>query len=202
MEKLIQLKRGQTELPYSEEISGKIDSALTIVATSDLDVDVAGAIQWAIEDAKTVLFPLKDSAGDDVTLPVTASAKKNFAMIKDINARFIKVAFSYTGTATKASAASPGSSDITDTEATLAGTVNPKSSATNVIFQIGTTDAYGTDIPVETAIAKDASETAVTVTVEDLLPETEYHWRIKMINSIGISYSTDQEFTTLATSEE
>jgi phosphodiesterase/alkaline phosphatase D-like protein len=86
-------------------------------------------------------------------------------------------------------------SNITATGARLAGTVNPKGSATTYHFQYGTTTAYGSTTPPASAGSGNTA-VAVTADVGGLAAGTLYHFRISATNAGGTSVGADATFTT------
>jgi len=89
------------------------------------------------------------------------------------------------------------SGTITDTGATVAGTVNPGGASTVWSIEYGETTAYGS-----TATGGTITETtAISEALTGLTPYTLYHWRIKAVNSAGTAYSDDQTLTTLVPAE-
>ena len=88
--------------------------------------------------------------------------------------------------------------DVTQTEATLHASFDPKGDDTHYFFEWGTDTSYGN----ETAEAPglDAGSTAGTTPVEFALEGlsafTTYHYRVVASNSIGTSYGADVAFQT------
>ena len=89
-------------------------------------------------------------------------------------------------------------SAATANSATLNGSVNPNGFATAAIFQWGTTTAYGSSIPLSAiSVGSDTSTHNVySPTLTGLNPNTTYHFRLFASSSGGVSYGTDQAFTT------
>ena len=85
--------------------------------------------------------------------------------------------------------------NIQTTSATLAGSVNPKGSATTYMFDYGTTPSYGTRTD---PAAAGAGTTAVQVTapVSGLTPDTLYHYRLVASNAAGTTLGHDRTFIT------
>ncbi len=88
----------------------------------------------------------------------------------------------------------PASAMLTAT-ATLHGTVNPNSDATNYFFEYGTTASYGQSTPVISA-GSGALAVPVSANLTGLLPGYTYHFRLVATNSNGPSYGNDLNFST------
>ncbi len=88
-------------------------------------------------------------------------------------------------------------SSVTQTSATLGGTVNPEGQATSYVFQYGTSTAYGTQTP---AVSAGSGTKAVTVSVgiQALTPNTTYHYRLAATSVNGTTLSHDSSFRTAA----
>lgn len=96
------------------------------------------------------------------------------------------------------SATTGDASAITDTQASLAGTVNPQGQLTSYAFQYGTTTAYGQ----QTALTSAGSGTAdapVRADLSGLTPGTAYHFRVIATNATGTTVGADRTFTTTGT---
>lgn len=91
------------------------------------------------------------------------------------------------------SAKTKGTSSVTDTSATLHGTVNPNGAATTYHFEWGTTTSYGS----KSADASAGSGTTVIKVsheVHGLTPGVTYHYRLVASNSAGTSDGADHTF--------
>lgn len=88
-------------------------------------------------------------------------------------------------------------SGITSTGATLNGTVDPNGSATNFVFDLGTTTAYGVSTPAASA-GSGGSPVPVSATIAGLSPGTTYHYRVRATNGFGSANGGDRTFTTAA----
>ena len=86
---------------------------------------------------------------------------------------------------------------ITETAATLGGTVNPKGLETSFRFEYGLTAAYGTTTA-SAAAGSDATGHAVSAPLVGLEPHTTYHYRIVASNGGGFTTGNDASFTTPA----
>jgi hypothetical protein len=87
--------------------------------------------------------------------------------------------------------------DITDTTATLNGSIDPNGRQTSYYFEYGTTTAYGSRAPVPDGDA--GSGTAlenVSAPISGLSPSTTYHFRLVAVSSAGTTEGADRTFTT------
>lgn len=85
--------------------------------------------------------------------------------------------------------------DVTQTSATLSGTINPRGQSTSYVFQYGTSTAYGAQTPSASAGAGTAA-ISVAAAVEGLTPGTTYHYRLAATNANGTTYGRDISFRT------
>lgn len=95
------------------------------------------------------------------------------------------------------SATTAAAGNVTDTAATLNGTVFPNQNETSYYFQYGTTPDYGTQTPTEGPVNGNSGKD-VSAPVTGLAPSTTYHFRIVASNSAGTSFGSDATFTTAA----
>ncbi|WP_395737849.1 hypothetical protein [Prosthecobacter sp.] len=97
----------------------------------------------------------------------------------------------------KPEAAIKAASGMTATTATLNGTVNPKGFVTTALFEYGLTSGYGSTVPA--VLSPDNSKTVQTVSalITNLLPGTQYYFRLRATNAGGTSTTIDGNFTTL-----
>lgn len=109
------------------------------------------------------------------------------------------------GTVTVTGPAAPvvstgSASAVSETEATLNGTVNPSEQETSYFFEYGTTTAYGLKTA-ETPAGSGTSPLAKSATVSGLTPATTYHFRLAAKNATGTSHGLDRTFHTAGGSE-
>jgi hypothetical protein len=79
--------------------------------------------------------------------------------------------------------------------ATIRATVNPEGLGTTVVFQYGTTTAYGqSTYPVTAGDGSD--DVTITDLVQGFLPATTYHYRAVVLGNGGVAVGADQTFTT------
>ena len=88
--------------------------------------------------------------------------------------------------------------NVTQSGATLQGSINPSDKATTYYFEYGTSMAYGTVTP-ETTLPKSKAWQAVSAEITGLSPGSTYHYRIIGWNGGGTNDKTvgsDHTFTT------
>jgi hypothetical protein len=89
-------------------------------------------------------------------------------------------------------------SGVSQTSATVTGTVNPNGETTSCKFLYGTTTAYGSEAPCSTAPGAGTSAVGVSGALGGLAAGTIYHYRLVAANSAGTTEGTDAEFRTEA----
>jgi len=87
---------------------------------------------------------------------------------------------------------------ITSTSATLNGTINPNNQSTSAYFQYGLTSAYGNTTPAQTLTGSANQTITASITGPGLDSNTVYYYRAVAQSSAGITYGTEQTFTTTA----
>ena len=93
--------------------------------------------------------------------------------------------------------ATNAASAVTGTAATLNGTVDPQGSEATYRFEYGTTQSYGTSVPVgEAAAGSGTSGKAVSQAVTGLQPQAVYHYRLVATNGQGTTTGADSTFET------
>jgi len=114
----------------------------------------------------------------------------------------IVLAISSGGPAAVASAAPapPGAttgaaSNLAQSSATVAGTVNPNGTATSYYFQYGTSTSYGSTTPSADA-GSGTADTPASANLTGLTSSTTYHYRVVAVSSVGTTDGADQTFTT------
>jgi hypothetical protein len=85
--------------------------------------------------------------------------------------------------------------DLTQTSATLSGTIDPDGLATSYVFQYGTSTAYGSETPVASA-GSGTKNVAVSAAIGGLTPNTTYHYRLGATYANGTTYGHDVSFKT------
>jgi phospholipase C len=90
-------------------------------------------------------------------------------------------------------------SGVTQTSATLNGTVNPNGGAvSDCRFEYGTSTSYGSSVACTPSPGSGSSPVAVSAAIAGLKANTAYHFRVRATNPGGTTAGTDQSFTTLA----
>lgn len=100
----------------------------------------------------------------------------------------------FTTGATAPTATTNAASGIGATMATLNGTVNANGDSTTVTFEYGETASYGRTAQADQSPVSGSTNTAVSVGVFGLTPNTTYHFRVKAQNAGGTTYGVDMTF--------
>lgn len=92
-----------------------------------------------------------------------------------------------------------GATGVSGASATLNGRVDQQGAEASYQFEYGTSDEYGTSVPVPAATLQ-ASDTshAVSQSVGGLTAGSTYHYRLAASDAAGTTYGADQTFTTAA----
>jgi hypothetical protein len=94
------------------------------------------------------------------------------------------------------SATTGNATAVTQTSATLHGTVKPNNENTTYHFEFGTTTTYGTGTPEAGPVNAGSGNTNVTADIGSLAPGTVYHYRLVATNPSGTIPGKDRTFTT------
>ena len=84
--------------------------------------------------------------------------------------------------------------DVTQTTATLTGTVNPRGVPTTVFFRLGPTRQYGARTDAQ-PVGNGTKKVQVRIPVAELTPDTVYHYRL-VAEGNGVSRGNDRTFRT------
>ena len=133
---------------------------------------------------------LETGALGKVSYSVTAKSEDGEEATAEISYRVVEAPAVVTGMA----------SMVTETEATLKGTVNPnETNVSDCRFEYGISMSYGSSAPCSTSPGSGPSPVPVSASVTGLAPGTTFHFRIVATNSAGTSHGSDQSFKTVAT---
>ena len=92
---------------------------------------------------------------------------------------------------------SVGVADVSDSSATLQASINPGGADAKYVFEYGTSNSYGTSIPVpEKDVGSGTSLVRVSEHLQGLNADTTYHFRIVVKTSTGSQDGPDHIFTT------
>jgi hypothetical protein len=92
-------------------------------------------------------------------------------------------------------ASTQSATGVSETEATLKGTVDPDGEAAEYFFEYGIETSYGQKTG-EVNFPASESNQAVSTTVKGLAPGTQYHFRVFAKNKLGSVQGNDLTFTT------
>jgi len=87
-------------------------------------------------------------------------------------------------------------SDITTSSVQFNATVNANNYTTTVVFEYGTTTAYGNSVSGNPSQVNDTNDISVFATLSGLSPNTIYHFRVKASNTMATNYGNDLKFYT------
>ena len=159
----------------------------------DLDLDLSENVTleggWDASFAARSATP-GSSTDSSVNGTMTLSDDEGGAVILDDVVIETVVIQDYPPTVNTGSATS-----VTETSATLNGTVNPNGSSTTYYFQYGTTTSYGENTS-STSAGSGTSNVSAIEPVSGLTCNTTYHYRLVATNSWGTSNGSDKTFTT------
>ncbi len=85
---------------------------------------------------------------------------------------------------------------VGEVSATVNGVVNAEGFSTTVAFEWGTTTDYGNTINALQSPVTGSDDVSVHANLSGLEPATTYHYRIRAINAVDVTYSQDMMFTT------
>lgn len=93
-------------------------------------------------------------------------------------------------------ATSLAATSVTNTAASINGSVNANSSITTVSFEYGATFLYGSAAAATPATATGITPVTVTSAITGLTPGQSYHFRVKAVSAGGTTFGEDLTFTT------
>ncbi|MCP4215881.1 MAG: hypothetical protein GY765_14605 [bacterium] len=95
-----------------------------------------------------------------------------------------------------ATAVTDAALSISNSGATLNGTVNALDTSTTVSFEYGTTITYGTTVTANPSPVTGNTDTAVSAVLSSLSSDTFYNYRVIASNALGTVYGSNQTFFT------
>lgn len=155
-------------------------------------------VEWSnIHDRPTGISAFDNDAGY-----LTASNYQVLSMSNDTvfltNGGFVKLPAIYSATLLPPNVNLQAATDLQAFSAKLNGIVNPNGLSSNVFFEWGTTQSYGNIALANENPVTGNSDVEVSVTINNLQPNTMYYFRIKAINAVDVSFSNHMIFNTLA----
>jgi plastocyanin len=142
------------------------------------------------EAAKAVSAPVSGLAAG-VTYHYQLVAKNDSGTTPGVDRTFTTIPAPGAPTAITGSAGG-----LSETDATLSGTVNPDGEATEYFFEWGLSNSYGNTTSVHAVVGEDHAEHAASAALTGLLPGTVYHYRLVAKNASGSTPGIDLSFTT------
>jgi hypothetical protein len=95
-----------------------------------------------------------------------------------------------------AQADTDGADDETHNSATMTGDADANRRVSRAYFEYGTTEEYGSTTEV-VDIGRGAEPVPIDIPVTGLAPDTEYHYRMVIVNDLGLkAYGSDEDFET------
>jgi sugar lactone lactonase YvrE len=190
-----------------------IDSPSAITATSmhlsgtvnPLGLDAEYHFEYTADGSNWTSTPVSDVGSGEVPVPVEADLT---GLVPNTEYLVRLVSVTVEGEAITRSIAAttvlpvPATvtgpvSGVTESEATLNGTVNPFGAQATYHFEYGLTAGYGQRAPLfDGSAGAGRKALGVAVTISGLQPGTTYHYRLVTANGIGLGEGEDRTFTT------
>jgi hypothetical protein len=149
--------------------------------------------------------PTSDTISDELTglAPNTTYRVLTYAINDTTKVEGISSVSSFRTAVVPPEVQTGAASNVTDSSADLAGTINALGDQTTYHFEYGITNAYGSQVPakVEAIAGNPRSPRPFVQTAAGLQPATTYHYRLVATNSAGTTEGEDRTFTTLSTDE-
>ncbi|MEK7373859.1 MAG: Calx-beta domain-containing protein, partial [Thermodesulfobacteriota bacterium] len=180
--------------PTSETTYSTTSSALSLSGSATDNISLS-SVTWTSDQGGSGTATLTDNTwaisnitliSGQNTITVTATDTSN-----NIGTDMITITYS---PASKPSVTTDSAANITQTTATLNGTVNPNNQSTTAYFQYGLTLSFGNTTGAQTLTGSTAQNISANIT--GLSANTTYYYRIVATNSSGTSYGSTQTFTT------
>jgi hypothetical protein len=199
MNKII-LERGKVEFPHNVKFqpANNLNRAIYI-ETINIDIDLVASFRWGPEGCNLAdSIPLLDpNTGDSILLALPKTDDHHGIMLRDFGAPTLFVTITAEAGPSEAVSSLEQSGNVDQLNAQVQFSVDPKLSDTVVSVEYGPTDEYGSSVNAPAVLQGDAGVQALLLALANLTPGITYHWRVKMANSVGISYGADKTFQTL-----
>jgi streptogramin lyase len=156
--------------------------------------EVWNGMEWSVQRASRPRDGILYGISCPSTTACTSVGSESGYQIEDDYDHFVTLAESATlPPIGKPSVETKAATSVTETGATLNGTVNPEGVETEYYFEYGTTESYGkTTAKVSVGFYRNKLEESKTVT--GLTAGKRYHFRIVATNALGTTDGTDHTF--------
>jgi uncharacterized protein (TIGR02145 family)/uncharacterized repeat protein (TIGR02059 family) len=192
----------QNVTPSVLEMTYNLTLANIVPATSSFTVQVnsvSRTVNTATISGTKVMLTLASAVvfGDIVTVAYTKPASNPLQTASGGQAASISAQSVTNNTlCTAPSAITNSATSLTNTSATLNGTVNANGCSTLVTFDYGLTDSYGSTVTAVQSPVGGTSLINVSVDITGLVSGDAYHFRVKAVSTGGTSYGGDLYFIT------
>jgi len=172
---------------YTDPVTVNISSAQTLTL-------VSGSVKWYAGSAGTLTTLPSGQSGDSITSSGVNIGNVNYG---DGNSGFIVARFliSNNNPGSAPSVSTNSATSISQTSATLNGSVNPNGASTNAWFEYGTTYSLGSQTSSQ-SVGSGTSNTSTNYSVSGLSNNTTYYFRAVAQNNYGTAYGSILSFTT------
>jgi WD40 repeat protein len=165
-----------------------------------------GASPWHVVSEESGLSnPVQDTISADLSglEPSTKYLLRTSAVNEDSQVEGISGTDSFTTALVPPTVQTGQATSVTDTSATLAGTIDTFGGQTTYHFEYGLTTSYGSVAPAgaEGIAGSERALRTFTQTLKGLQPGTPYHFRLVATNAAGTTLGEDRTFTTLGADE-
>lgn len=194
---------------YKFKLEKVVAGVAAVLKEANATMPVGGKLAIVVGEGRVYLYKQDEEVADftEVVQAADTEFTEGFSGIQSrgnffYGKNFAAGTFSIGPEAPEAPRAVTGAaSSVTDTTATLNGTVDAGRAPTDYYFEYGPTDAYGTKIPAteDGNVGSDNEPIAVSESVTGLDPETTYHFRLVAVNAEGEDVGADETFTTETT---